>query len=160
MNIMNLITLSAWVGFWMAYSRKCRRSNERCSCSGYIISWQIHLWKSDWHAQQRRLRHSPTGIETDNAYMSHSAAIRRSRDFSSVGCHIGMSKYLTRKGHTTLSKTWNRKNLPKTNNQYNRQMQIIYIMHSPKHRSSRFGKELSVKFHYFRHIFCTFWTVL
>ncbi len=105
MNLINIITLSAWVrrsGFWMAYSRKCHRSNELCSCSGYILSWQIHPWKSNWHAHQKRLRHSPTDLETDNTYMSNSAAIRRSREFSmfsSVWCHICMSKYLTRKGH-------------------------------------------------------------
>jgi hypothetical protein len=31
--------------------------------------------------------------------------LSRSRDFSSVGCQIGLSKHWTRKGHTTLSKT-------------------------------------------------------
>ncbi len=41
------------------------------------------------------LRHSTTGIETNNTHMSNSAAISRSRDCSSVGCHIGMSKHLT-----------------------------------------------------------------
>ncbi len=136
MNKINIITLSAWVGFLNGIFQICRESNEQChgSCSGHILSWQIHSWKSDWHAQ-----HSPTGIETDNAYMSNSGhkKVKLSRDFASVGCHIGMSKYLTRKGHTPLSKTWNRENFPKTNNQYKRQMQIIY-----KHRSIRFDKEL------------------
>ncbi len=52
--------------------------------------------------------------------MSTWASSSLSSDVSSVGCHIGMSKYLTRKGHNALSRVWNRKNLLK--------MQIYQIM--------------------------------
>ena len=45
-------------------------------------------------------------------YTSTLASSNSSRAFSLVGCHIGMSKYLTRKGQTTLSRTKNKKNLP------------------------------------------------
>ena len=45
-------------------------------------------------------------------YISTLASSNSSRAFSLVGCHIGISKYLTRKGQTTLSRTKNKKNLP------------------------------------------------
>ncbi len=92
---MNIIIFSAWVGFLNGISRKCRRSYERCSFSRDTLSWEIHPWKSDCHARSTRIRHSRTGIETHNTHMSNSAEIRRSRDFSSVGCQIGMSTSLS-----------------------------------------------------------------
>ena len=45
-------------------------------------------------------------------YTSTLASSNSSRAFSLVGCHIGMSKYLTRRGQTTLSRTKNKKNQP------------------------------------------------
>jgi hypothetical protein len=49
---------------------------------------------------------------SDITYRSTLAASSSSRVFSLVGCHSGISKYLTRKGHTTLSRTKNKKYLP------------------------------------------------
>jgi hypothetical protein len=62
--------------------------------------------------------------------MSKSAAISRPRGFSSVGCHICMSKYLTRKGHTTLSKRETGKTFRKQIINIIDIMEIMYIMHS------------------------------
>ncbi len=45
-------------------------------------------------------------------YTSTLASSSSSRAISLVGCHIGISKYLTRKGQTTLSRTKNKKYLP------------------------------------------------
>jgi hypothetical protein len=50
--------------------------------------------------------------ERDVTYRSTLASSSSSRAFSLVGCHIGISKYLTMKGHTTLSRTKNKKYLP------------------------------------------------
>jgi hypothetical protein len=50
----------------------------------------------------------------DSTYKSTFAWSSSSRVFSQVGCHIGISKYLTRKGNTALSRTRNKKNLPPT----------------------------------------------
>ena len=47
-----------------------------------------------------------------NTYTSTLASSSSSRSFSLVGCHIGISKYLTIKGQTTLSRTKNKKYLP------------------------------------------------
>lgn len=51
---------------------------------------------------------------TDSTYRSTLASSSSSSVFSQVGCQIGISKYLTRKGHTALSRTKNKKNLPPT----------------------------------------------
>ena len=59
---------------------------------------------SETHHNMKMAQALPNMIEKNIAYMSTSAFRRLSRDFSSVGCQIGMSKYLTRKGHTTLSR--------------------------------------------------------
>ena len=45
-------------------------------------------------------------------YILTLASSNLSRAFSLVGCHIGISKYLTRKGQTTLSRAKNKKYLP------------------------------------------------
>ena len=47
-----------------------------------------------------------------NTYTSTLASSSSSRSFSLVGCHIGISKYLTIKGQPTLSRTKNKKYLP------------------------------------------------
>jgi hypothetical protein len=47
----------------------------------------------------------------DITYRSTLASSSSSRAFSLVGCHIGISKYLTMKGHT-ISRTKNKKYLP------------------------------------------------
>ena len=47
--------------------------------------------------------------ESYKTYTSTLASSNSSRAFSLVGCHIGISKYLTRKGQTTLSRTKNKK---------------------------------------------------
>jgi hypothetical protein len=44
-----------------------------------------------------------------NTYTSTLASSSSSRSFSLVGCHIGISKYLTIKGQMTLSRTKNKK---------------------------------------------------
>ncbi len=49
-----------------------------------------------------------------NTYTSTLASSSSSRAFSLVGCHICISKYFTRKGHTTLSRTKNKKYLPQS----------------------------------------------
>ena len=52
---------------------------------------------------------------SDNTYRSTFASSSSSSVLSQVGCHIGISKYLTRKGQTTLSKAKNKKYLPQRN---------------------------------------------
>ena len=47
----------------------------------------------------------------DITYTSTLSSSSSSRAFSLVGCHISISKYLTRKGQTTLSRTKNKKYL-------------------------------------------------
>ena len=64
-------------------------------------------------------------------YTSTLASSNSSRAFSLVGCHIGMSKYLTRKGQTTLSRTKNKKNLPQREMR-NKGIDITKTMHSPQ----------------------------
>ncbi len=120
---------------WMAYARKCRRSNERCSCSRDTLSWEIHQWKSDWHAHPTRLRHSPTGIETDNTHLSDSAAISRSRDCACQSTWPGRDTQLYPRHET--GKTFRKQTINIID-----MMHIMSIMHSPKHLSTRFDKEL------------------
>jgi hypothetical protein len=48
---------------------------------------------------------------SDNTYRSTFASSSLSSVLSQVGCHIGISKYLTRKGQTTLSEAKNKKYL-------------------------------------------------
>ena len=69
-------------------------------------------------------------------YTSTLASSNSSRAFSLVGCHIGMSKYLTRKGQTTLSRTKNKKNLPQREMR-NKGIDITKTMHSPQDWSWR-----------------------
>jgi hypothetical protein len=46
-------------------------------------------WKSDWHAQRKRLRHNPTGIETDNTCLTE-----KMLTFGSLGKWISLSPIL------------------------------------------------------------------
>ena len=69
-------------------------------------------------------------------YTSTLASSNSSRAFSLVGCHIGMSKYLTRKGQSSLSRTKNKKNLPQREMR-NQGIDITKTMHSPQDWSWR-----------------------
>ena len=68
---------------------------------------------------------------SNNTYMSTLASSSSSRDFSLVGCHIGISKYLTRKGQTTLSRTMNKKYLLKREMRI-KSKDITNTMHAPQ----------------------------
>ena len=67
----------------------------------------------------------------DITYTSTLASSSSSRAFSLVGCHISISKYLTRKGKTTLSRTKNKKYLAQREMR-NKGIDITNIMHSPQ----------------------------
>ena len=111
------ITLSAWVSdspFWIPCSRKCRRSNEWYSCSTWrSSSWQLLWhWQSSWNKTMQWFNHMPMENGRDITYRSTLASSSLLSVFWLVGCHISISKYLTRKGHTTLSRTKYKKYLP------------------------------------------------
>ena len=82
-----------------------------------------------------------------NTYTSTLASSSSSRSFSLVGCHIGISKYLTIKGQTTLSRTKNKKYLPPSEIRNAKQkllhlkckMEAIKLTHRLWHRAIRQG---------------------
>ncbi len=88
--------------------------------------------------------------ESNYTYISTWASRNSSSDLSSVGCHIGMSKYFFRKGHTTLLRMWNRKTYNKQayneNNKYNGHNENNQIIVLPQSRSWRFDPVLAGAF--------------
>ena len=77
-----------------------------------------------------------------NTYTSTLASSSSSRSFSLVGCHIGISKYLTIKGQMTLSRTKNKKYLPQSEMR-NEGIDVTNTMHSPQGWSRRLHPVLS-----------------
>jgi hypothetical protein len=69
-------------------------------------------------------------------YTSTLASSSSSRSFSLVGCHIGISKYLTIKGQMTLSSTKNKKYLPQSEMRIEG-IDVTNTMHSPQGWSRR-----------------------
>ena len=79
---------------------------------------------------------------SDITYTLTLAASSSSRVFSLVGCHIGISKYFSRYGQTTLSRTKNKKNLPQSE-MWDNGIARTYALHLPQDRSWRFYPVLS-----------------
>jgi hypothetical protein len=83
---------------------------------------------------QGSVKHMPMEDGRGITYISTLASSSSSMAFSLVGCqpcHFGISKYLTRKGQTTLSRTKNKKYLPQRE-MSNKGIDITNTMHSPQ----------------------------
>ncbi len=103
------------------------------------------LWKrvgSIWTKTTQLVKQEPMVNGNNITYTSTLASSSSSRAFSLVGCHICISKYLTRKGQTTLSRTKNKKYLPQREMR-NECIDITNTMHSLQDWSWRLHPVLS-----------------